>query len=289
MITVLLMYAFLALTFIVSKDLLATIDPYLMIVIRMLGCSIIFGVYALFSHAVKPFSCAYSIAFIVLGFFNVYAANTLQLIGLEYIDSVNASLWYNCIPFVIALLDYCVYKTRISKTKIVALFLGWFGFVPLIIGQNACVGNYLYGALLFVSSACAMGLSALLMEKNKAVDAYPLSLTNALSMGFGSLCAYVHYALVHQSPIAWDVLSSNMFMLALLIGATAMCAGLYIYFVKKHSALLVTFAGFSLPLFSVIFELLLGRPVDISINMIISAVLITTALFLFQKQSVDFF
>jgi drug/metabolite transporter (DMT)-like permease len=284
MITVLLMYAFLALTFIVSKDLLATIDPYLMIVIRMLGCSIIFGVYAFFSRAVKPLSRAYTVAFIVLGFFNVYAANTLQLIGLEYIDSVNASLWYNCIPFVIALLDYCVYKTRISKTKLAALFLGWFGFIPLIIGNTACAGNYLYGALLFVLSACAMGVSALLMEKNKAINNYSLSFTNALSMVFGAFCAYVHYAFVQQASfVPWHVLNDNIVMLALLIGATALCAGLYIYFVKKHSALLVTFAGFSLPLFSVIFELLLGRPVIISINMIISAVLITTALFLFKK------
>ncbi len=284
MISVLFMYAFLALTFIVSKDLLLTIDPYLMIVVRMLGCSLLFLTYAYYSGAVKALSKAYAVSIIILGFFNVYSANILQLIGLNYIDPVNASLWYNSIPFVIALLDYVLYKTRISKTKIISLILGWLGFLPLVVG-HASSTHYLYGAFLFVLSAIAMAISALLMEKNKAVDIYPLSFTNGLSMGVGGLFALMHYffsCCSHDTAIA--ALRSHYGMLLVLIGSTAICASLYIYFVKKHSALLVTFAGFSLPLFSFLFEIILGNPVIISVNMIISAFMITAALFLFSVK-----
>ena len=106
MIYILCMYAFLAITFIVSKDLLNVINPFLMIFVRMSACSLIFGMYALAKVPLMRLSYRYSYCLLILGFFNVYAANIFQLIGLEYIDPINASLWYDRTPFVIALFDF---------------------------------------------------------------------------------------------------------------------------------------------------------------------------------------
>lgn len=261
-----------------------------MIVLRMGACSIIFAIYTyLTASTFKKFSFSYLWAIFILGLFNVYGANVLQLMGLEYIDPINASLWYNSTPFVIALLDFFIYQTKISKLKIASLCLGWIGFLPLALANLNTNNSYLYGAIFFLVSACAMGISALLLEKNNAICSYSMSLTNALSMGLGALFAFIHYRFLFCGNIYLNLSINQYFLLMLLIGATAICAGLYIYFVRKHSALLVTFAGFSLPIFSFIFELLIGNKVDVTINMVTSIIIISCALYLFtlDRKSQD--
>lgn len=284
MIAILLMYAFLAITFIASKDLLAVIDPLLIIVIRMAACSILFSIYVLATTSIKKLSTAYLGSMFVLGFFNVYAANALQIAGLEYIDPVNASLWYNSTPFIIALLDFLVYRKKISTIKVFSLLLGWLAFVPLALGQQISSPFYAYGVLCFLLSACSMAISGLMLEKHTIVGMYPPSLTNALSLAIGALFAFIHYHFLSCNAPTLSLSGYNYLMLMLVIFATIICASLYIYFVKKHSALLVTFAGFSLPLFSLFFELVLGKTVQITNAMIFSGILITIALFLFAYK-----
>lgn len=289
MIYILCMYAFLAITFIASKDLLSVINPFLMLFIRMGACSIIFGICILAKQSRDRYrlNIHYIFYLLILSFFNIYAANIFQLIGLQYIDPVNASLWYNSTPFVIALFDFLIYKTKISSLKALSLCIGWIGFFPLVwqAQQYNVLHFYLYGAILFLLSACAMALSGLLLEKNREISLYPINLTNSLSMGIGSVLALIHYIFFDQ-PIDYSLSLSlnNYTMLALVIGSTALCSTLYIYFVRKHNALLVTFAGFSLPLFSIFFEFVLGEKIDITFPMIISGILITLALYLFTRK-----
>ncbi len=278
------MYAFLALTFIVSKDLLEVLDPILMIILRMGLCSIIFAIYLFFTTSINSLSLAYLRSVIILGFFNVYAANVLQIICLEYIDPINASLWYNSTPFIIALLNFLIYRTKITRIKVISLCLGWLAFVPLVLTGQHVSASYGYGAIYFLLSASAMAMSALLLEKNKSIASYPMSLTNVLSLAIGALFAWIHYSFFLHRNFVLHLSLYNYFVLTILIASTVICAGLYIYFVRKYSALLVTFAGFSLPIFSMLLELLLGKKVDISLAMVISITLITGALYLFTLK-----
>lgn len=280
------MYAFLSITIIASKDLLSTINPFLMIFLRMGVCSLIFGVYVLARIPLMQLSYEYGYCILILGFFNVYIANIFQLIGLKYIDPVNASLWYNSTPFVIAFFAFLFYRTKISSLKLVSLCVGWIGFFPLIWQvQNEGMNFYIYGATFFLLSACSMAMSGLLLEKNQELSLYPMSLTNCLSMGIGALCTLIHYNFFYSTNSSLFLSPHNYMMLTLVIIATILCASLYIYFVRKHGALLVTLAGFSLPIFSIFFELLLGQKVAITPHIIISGILITLALYLFTRPT----
>jgi drug/metabolite transporter (DMT)-like permease len=285
MISILAMYALLALVFVLSKDLLPIFDPFLMVMVRMGICSIIFGMYGFFNFSWHTLTLHYIRAMIIVGFFNVYVANISQLIGLQYIDSVNASLWYNSTPFIIAFLAFIVYRTKVSTMKIAALSLGWFGFVPLALAEGSYNGYYLYGVFFFLLSALSMAMSALILEKNTSVGSYPLSVTNSLSMGLGTLITLGHYVLFHhEKPFHTSVAWRYYGLLALVIALTYVCAGLYTYLVRRKGALLVNFAGFSMPIFAFMFELILGKTIHITWSMVSATLLIVTALYLFSYQ-----
>lgn len=287
MMYMLCMYAFLSVTLILSKDLLTIINPFLMIFLRMGICSLLFGIYALAKIPLVQLSYEYGFCILVLGFFNVYIANVFQLIGLKYIDPINASLWYNSTPFVIAFFAFLFYRTKISSLKLLSLCLGWIGFFPLIWQvQHDSMNFYIYGATFFLLSACSMAISGLLLENNQELSLHSMSLTNCLSMGIGAICTLIHYYFFYgQTDALLFLTPHNYAMLIVVIGATALCASLYIYFVRKHGALLVTLAGFSLPIFSILFELLLGEKVTITPNIVVSGILITLALYLFTRPA----
>jgi drug/metabolite transporter (DMT)-like permease len=287
MILVLLMNAFAAFILVATKPLLPYVHPLLMISIRLLGASFLIFLYRFFSEKTSPpLSSSYITALLVIGILNSYSVNLLQLIGLSYIPTVHASLWYNSTPFVVALLNFMVYRVKISYRKLFAILLGWFGFIPLLWAiPPSSLSSYLYGAGCFLAAAVITGISSLILEKNKVIAYYPMSLTNALGMAIGGLSALAHYLIFsphYQNLFALG--STQQALLVLLIPATLISAVFYFYFIRKYGSLVVTFAGFSLPIFSALFEYLWTGNAQLNASLIFSTILISSALFLFTRK-----
>lgn len=289
MLYILSMYALLACSFTITKRLLPIFDPLILTIIRIGLCALLTGSYYLLVHKKRiRINSAYILMISVLGLLNVYAANALQIAGLQYMNSVHATLWYNCTPFIIGILDWLIYQKALSRLKIIALIIGWLSFVPLVLEQQALISgnNYIVGVIYFLSASGAMALSGLLIEHNSQIRHYPLTLTNALSLTVGTLCALVHFVFFYTCsiPLCANQVTENSLVLLIASSITAACAALYSYFVQQHTALTVTFAGFTLPLFSLLIEFAQTGAISFTMHNAVSITLLAIALYLFTYE-----
>ncbi|MGB8367173.1 MAG: DMT family transporter [Candidatus Babeliales bacterium] len=276
LILVFLLYIFFASTFTFSKAVLVYGKPIFFIAIRMISAGIILLLYDYFFSSCQPKLTRRSKGLLIqFALFAIYFAFVLEFIGLVHVTSAKACLLYNLSPFITALFSYFIFKERLTKIQWFGLFIGFVGFLPVLVVQQpfeTLVDHFLsLPELLVICSTIAASYGWIVL-KELTSNGYSATFVNGVGMLGGGLLALVTSFIWEKAPrilegntdfilkifpeVSSKIVGFLMFgwytLLLILVG-NIISYNLYGYLLNRYSATFLSFAGFITPLFAALF------------------------------------
>jgi drug/metabolite transporter (DMT)-like permease len=290
---IILMYALFASVFTVSKLALQCAQPLFLIGTRMTVAGILMLAFSWVKYGSFSISRKAKIKLLLLAFFNIYLANVCEFWGLQHLTTFKASFLYSLAPFLSALVSYLYLKQGLSVKKWAGLFVGFLGFIPILISQTTeeeLAGKififswpevYMIIATLSVVYGWIV-LQDLVQKENLS----PIA-ANGFSMCIGGCLALMHSRLTeHWSPIpVTDYASFLLWTAYLLVVSNCLGYNLYGYLLKRFSATFLSFAGLLTPLIALFFGWIVHGEVA-TISFYLSFSCVSVGLFLFYREEV---
>ena len=291
MLLILLLYALFASVFTTAKFGLEFTQPLFFVGSRMLVAGVLLLGYTFFIKKEKiTFNNKLIKRVLLLSFFAIYLTNALEFWGLQYLTSFKTCFIYSLSPFVSALFSYLIFSETMTPKKWLGIFIGFIGFIPILLTENGDteIGHVSFLSLAELAIIIAAVVSVygwiLLRQLIKENGLSPIA-SNGLAMTIGGATALVHSLFVENwAPI--PVTSMAPFLqcvLILIIVSNLICYNLYGYLLKKYTATLLSFAGWTTPIFSAIFGwYFLGE--TISLPFFISLGVVLCGLLVFHQE-----
>jgi drug/metabolite transporter (DMT)-like permease len=287
---VILLYALLALTFILAKKALAFSAPCFLIGFRMILAGIFLVGYCFVKDRkhvnIHPHD---RWLFFKTALFHVYFAFVLEFWSLQYLTALKTNIIYSATPFIAALLGYFLVNDRLSLRKIAGIVIGLLGLMPVVLiastGAELSMEIFrislpemvLFGAV--TSCTYAWFLVKQLMDKG-----YHLGFINGVAMFTGGcLSLLTSFVVEGFTP---QVLNWPLFLfwvLALIFVANLIVYNLYGWLLRSYSLTFITLAGFLCPSFGVLYEWLFmdGR---VTWHYGVSIIVVALGLFVFYRD-----
>lgn len=313
MITVLLLYMFMASTFTFGKAVLYYLQPFFFIALRMMGGGILLLGYQYFFRRNRFkierkdwFLFAQIIAF------HIYFGYIFEYWGMQYVSSSKTCLLYNLSPFITALIVYVLFNERLSVQKWIGLTVGFVGMLPILSTQESTealtqhIGIFSLPEVSIFLSVASTAYGWIVMHQLVKKHYSPI-LINGIGMFFGGLFALITSAFIEGWPpklytpvqessvivqLLGGCLGSTFFVslamavfytLLLIIIGNVICYNLYGNLLKKYSATFLSFAGFTTPLFAALFGWLFFGEI-IPWQFYVSVVAVFFGLWIFYRQ-----
>ena len=290
---VFILYALFASVFTVAKGALDYASPFFLVGSRMMIAGVLMlGYAAIRSSGSLRLSKDSAIRVMLLGFFNIYLTNVLELWGLKYLTSFKTCFIYSLPPFLSALLSYAILKDVLSLRKWMGLLIGFLGLWPILANQSQhelTTGTLwgLSGAEIAVVAAvvCSV-LGWILLRQLVHGSNCPPVVANGYSMLFGGVLAIIQSSIVET----WDPLPISNYNIwlestvFLIIVSNIICYNLYGSLLKKFSPTFMAFAGLSTPLFTALFGWIFhGEMIDVWFFVSLAIVFFGLLIFYFEE------
>lgn len=259
-------------SFTLGKATLECAPPIFLTGVRMfLGGLVILAFLALFKRGDFKIRKHQLFPLILLSISAVYLTNVLEFWGLQYLTAAKACFIYSLSPFLSALFSYFQFKEKVTSRKFLGLFIGFIGFVPVLLNQSGA--EELLGGFSFLSWAEIALIAAtvtsvygwILLRKLGKDDGMSPLMANGSSMCFGGLIALIHSLFV-DSWTPMPVTNYTGFfqgVILMIIISNLICYNLYGWLLKRFTATFLSFAGLMTPLFAAFFGwLVLGETVS---------------------------
>lgn len=285
MIFVIALYAILASTFTLAKELVGVLPPVFAISLRMLiAGSILLVVWACSQQQKK-------IAFADYGLFGLTVLSHILLpyitefVAIQHISPSSACLMYNLSPFISALFSYIFFHERMTYKKWIGFFIGFCGVVFYLHGVLNFDMHQMYAYALMLISVVTSSLGWIFVRMLVRHKGYSPMLVNGFSMLVGGAIAlpmsYYWEGAIDPTQVNWSYVL--MLIGGLVFIANFIFYNLYGYLLKKYTATFLSFVGFTTPLFAALFErLFLGTP--ISMHFIYAVGIIGFGIALFYQE-----
>jgi drug/metabolite transporter (DMT)-like permease len=198
---------------------------------------------------------------ILLGIFNIYLTNVLEVWGLKYLTSFKACFLYSLSPFLSALMSYLMMKEILSLRKWCGLLIGFAGFWPMLIHQSPQegLGGHLgvlsFAEIAYFAAVLASVIGWILLKQLVHHDQCPPIVANGYSMLFGGILALLQ-SLLQESWEPIPVTNYTIWLessLFLIIVSNIICYNLYGLLLKRFSPTFMAFAGLSTTIFAAFF------------------------------------
>jgi len=259
---VFLMYALFASCFTVAKEALFYADPFFIVGSRMFFSGLLMLGYVILRNpsSLSVPKTAFS-RILLLGIFNIYLTNVLELWGLKYLTSFKTCFIYSLSPFIAAFVSYLLLGEILTKRKWLGLIIGFAGFIPILAQQNQA--EEIVGQIYFLSWAEISVLGAvfstvlgwIFFKQLVTHDKCSPIVANGYSMLLGGLLATLHSLLCEN----WDPIPVRNYSIWIQTGifltlvSNIICYNLYGHLLKRFSATFMSFAGLSTPIFTALF------------------------------------
>ena len=256
------LYALFASVFTVAKGALEYASPFFLVGSRMMIAGVLMLGYAAWRSPLSlRLNRESAIKVLLLGFFNIFLTNVLELWGLKYLTSFKTCFIYSLSPFLSALLSYIILKDVLSPRKWIGLAIGFLGLWPMLAEQShyeLLTGTF-WGfsgaevAVFFAVFSSVLGW--IFLQQLVRDDNCTPAVANGYSMLFGGLLALIQSALV-ETWNPFPITNYNIWIestLFLIIVSNIICYNLYGHLLKEFSPTFMAFAGLSTPLFTALF------------------------------------
>lgn len=298
MILIFVLYALIALTFVIAKSALFYAKPIFLIGIRMIiAGTILLSYLKVFKKNKLKIAKQDFKYFLGVALYHIYLSFVLEFWALQYLSSSKTNILYSITPFVAAFIAYYFYQEKLNKYKKIGMFLGILAIIPVLIAKY----NPLEGASLFRFSlseasmliAVFCGAYAWFLIKDLMNKEYSLILINGFAMTVGGLWALMTslifevfipmFIYKHEIILVSNYPKFFLWVGALILTSNIVVYNLYGFLLRKYSITFLTLAGFLSPVFGAILGyFLLGEP--ITWHYLASLALITLALYIFNVQ-----
>lgn len=291
MLLILALYAICASTFTICKALLAYSQPIFFVGFRMILAGIALVCYHLFFNK-KDLNIAIAdrwlFAKIIL--FHIYFAYIFDLWSLQFLTSSQSSFLYNLSPFLAALFSYYYFSEKMTFYKWIGLLIGCLGFLPELFhsfNTSFTLGTMNIAQLVLLLGIISASYGWITVRALVKDRAYSSSMVNGVGMIGGGILALFTSLSYEQWWIHAPVNSWIPFLqltLAIIIVGNFIFYNLYSYLLTKYSATLLSFAGFTCPLFVALYGwLFLGESVSWTFFLSIAVVSIGLYLFYYEE------
>lgn len=194
----------------------------------------------------------------LLSFYSVgiLIMDSFRMFGLKHIPSSNAAIIATTAPFIAAFFSWWILKEKMTKKKIFALLVGFFGVMPLLFKHLTMPCDSLYYIVLsyfaiFISTigfvGCGM-ISRMLIKEKEA----PFFMVIGTVMTSGGILALIASLLTETwNPVPITNLPALLFpLIYLMITHSLIAYPLYSYLVQIYPITLVAFAQLTTPFFT---------------------------------------
>lgn len=289
---VIILFALFASIFGLSKATLEYSEPFFLVGSRMAFAGVLLVIHQLVVHK-KSLQLNKTLIknLFLLGFFNIYLTNILEIWGLKHIASSKACLIYSLSPFLSALFSFFIFSEILSKRKWMGLFIGLLGLCPLILQdiQSHAGGGFFVphpgDIAMIVAVVCNVYGWIVLKRVVSETDVSPL-FANGVSMIIGGVLGLGHSYLAGESwkpvPIFdMEIFLRNSFLMCII--SNIICYNLYGYLLQRYSATFMAFAGLVTPLFASFFGWLFLDEL-ITWQFVFSFLLFSVGLYVFHQE-----
>ncbi len=291
MFLIITMYALFAATFILGREVVATVPPIFFIGIRMLLAGSLLFSFIYYAHRKElKFKRSEFPWFLGIIFFHIYIAYVLEYISLQYLTGAQVSLLYNLSPFITGILSYCITQEKLTKNRILGLVIGFLACIPMI-WQSSCESfatshSFHYAEVLLFISITSSCIGWIFMKKLTHTYNHSYLVVNTIAMLGGGLLALITSFYLETWPTYSSIFNNLSFvrsLFGLILIGNIVCYNLYGYLLHRYSTTFLSFCGFFTPLFTALFGWLWLKE-TINISFIITITLITCGLYIFYKE-----
>lgn len=248
-----LLYFICATTFTISKAALAYVSPLFFTGTRMVSAGILLLGYELYYKQRIIIPRHHWYLFIQIIFFYIYCAYVLDILALAHLTSAKACLLYDLTPFISALFSYLWFVETMTLRKWIGLLIGCLGFIPMFL-NNTDFGQLtiswpeitMLGAI--ISSAYGWILIRQLVKEHE----YSSIMVNGVGMLGGGLLALLTSLVVEgwsPAPVK-ELMPFVYYTVLIIIVSNIIFSNIYTVLLKRYTATLLSFAGFTAPLFA---------------------------------------
>jgi len=238
--------------------------PFFLVGLRMIIAGTVLLIYQFFTD--RKHFVVYKKDFVrllMLAIFNIYITNSFEFWGLQYLDSGKACFIYNFTPFVDAMISYFMFSEKMTLKKLLGLAIGFIGFLPIIQLQSGGeaqlphMGWFSYAELAVIIAASTTAIGWIIMRTFSRNPHYSTVTVNGLSMVLGGAMSLIHSGFAEPwapTPYKTGYLIP-MLTLTLVIAflQNIVCYNLYAWLLNRYSSTLISFIGFTGPLFAALF------------------------------------
>jgi len=286
MFLLLVLYLLTSFSFIINKESLFFASPFFLVGLRLLiAGSLLLIYYSVFRKQKIVIKRKDWWIFLVVAFFGAFITNSFDMWGLRYIYAAKVSLIYMLSPFFGALLSYIFFKEKLSLSKLFGLFFGLAGLFILLVEKGGAIYNFSLAEIAVVIATFTTVVGWIAMKDLVNSRSYSPILVNGISLSLGG-CFSMLTSLFVESwrplPVS-NGLYCITFVIAAALVAHIISYNLYAFLLKKYTVSLMTFAGFSAPIFTAILGyFFLGETVPKTF--LISLIMIFVGMYFFYKD-----
>ncbi len=225
--------------------------------------------------------------FIYLTVFNIYLTNVLEILGLNLITSSKTCLIYSISPFITAVIAFFILNEKLSKKKLIGIFIGLTGIIPLIEAKTINISNNNIGEI-YIILAVIFNCIGWIMLKKIIKLGYSIILANSFSMLIGGILILIHSQIIGENWIKPLNNEFKNFMIITTITAlisNVICYNLFGYLLKYFTTTFMTFAGLITPFFASFFGWIFLKE-TITCNFLLSFILFIIGLIIFYKDEI---
>jgi drug/metabolite transporter (DMT)-like permease len=289
MILIFILYMLFASTFTLGKLALAYTSPIFFIGLRMIVAgSLLLGYQYFFNKAKWKIELSVWPLYLKIITFHVFIAYIFEFWALQYVNASKACLLFNLSPFITAYFSYLVFSEKLSLKKWLGLCIGFAGMIPTLLAHTPLedmiggLWRISWPEIALLTSVASSAYGWMLVKQCMRLN-YAPAMINGIGMFGGGLAAFITSLIIegvpnihpssaptfidlafamHLGPSApYIALLSYMGLLVLI--ANIICYNLYGYLLAKFSPVLLSFAGFTTPLFAAAYDwILVGQPVS---------------------------
>lgn len=291
---VILLYALFASLFTLQKTTLNYCEPFFMVGSRMLFAGVVLLAYVAIRHRPVAFKIkpAHIGGIVLLALTQIYLTNMFEIWAIKHMISSKPCLLYSLSPFISALVAYVVLKETLSNKKMLGMFIGFLGLIPIVFAQTSeeiSSGTFWVFTLAELAMIGAVFTSVygwIQLKKVMTETSFSPLLANGLSMTLGGVLALIHSYFAGEQWAPVPVSHVQPFIINALIMcliSNIICYNLYGYLLKRFSATLVSFVGLVTPLFTSLFGFIWLNE-TISWHYFVSMVLFSIGLVIFYRD-----
>lgn len=295
-IPILLMYALFANTFTVGKLVMGLASPVFFIGIRMTIAGLILLGYTTFieKKSLRIKKEQYWL-FGLLALLHIYIAYIAEFWALKYVLSYKACLLYNLSPFLTALCTYAFCQESLSSKKILGLMVGFIGFIPILMSsmpEEVAAGHWGFitlPELMLMVSVVSSVLGWLIFRNLITKHGYSSFVLNGYAMLAGGLMAlatsfaWEGIPQIGQTGGSQEILMFAGYTAYMILIANIIGYNLYGILLRTYSPTLLSFFGFTTPLFAALNGFLFLKE-PISAGFIVSVLIVSIGLYLFYQE-----